>query len=77
MVELQIRYTTGLACDKCDARYTFPEGPVYSYSLDLDAALEVARELGWKRYVGRSVRHYCPACEPSPKSKLERRELNR
>jgi hypothetical protein len=77
MAELEIHYVKGLRCDKCNAVRHWENGPVHSYGAALDNEREKARADGWKRYVGRSVRHYCPDCEPSPKAKLERRELTR
>lgn len=76
MAELELHYTTGIRCDKCSALWRFPRA-VKAYGIDITVARAEARNAGWTRWVGRSVRHYCPNCKPSSRSKLEQRELHR
>jgi hypothetical protein len=62
---------TGISCDAtgCDAGLRTPE-PLRSWSEELRRFMAQADAAGWRFYVNRSRRVYCPAHGPRPGHKM-------
>lgn len=65
MSDIEHHFTSGIYCNKCDARRESPE-LMPRWSREAKQFLVDAQAAGWTRWVGRSSRDYCPACVPSP-----------
>ena len=64
-MRLERHYSHGLGCDRpgCDARFHWPQTAVHAPGER--TSMQQATEVGWRIFVGRSQRHYCPAHGPT------------
>lgn len=69
MSDMERRTILGLRCDKCGFQHRFPR-EISRWSKEYDVFREAAFADGWSRWVGRSVRDYCPSCVPGPNHKM-------
>lgn len=63
MPELDVSYSTGVACDKKGCPAEIREGE----KRFADEYRDLAAARGWRRFVNRSVRWYCPEHGPGKK----------
>lgn len=65
MTTITHHHTSGVHCDAtgCDACFRWPMTSSWSEERE---AMKVAHEVGWRTFISRGKRHYCPEHGPRP-----------
>ena len=65
MADMELHLFVGIVCDKCRTERRLPK-PSARWGEDRYAFMREAYAAGWRRWLSRGTRDYCPDCEPNP-----------